>query len=837
MILRDYQCAAVAAVYDHLRARDDNPCVVIPTAGGKTPVIATICKDAVGLWNGRVLILAHVKELLEQAADKLNAICPEVRFGVYSAGLKRKDRTAPVIVAGIQSIWKRACEFDPFDLVIVDECVPAGTMIATPTGEVSVEALSPGDYVRHALGVGEILATVARPAADLVTLEFADGTTLTCTAGHPIFTACGWIAAGELERGALAFGVEDVRVLRDALPALEQDLGGRAGPGHEGAAVDAPAILLDLLLQEAQQPDERCGDKDQDASESDSERTSTESARRERTPVAGAAEVDVGGARCGLGGRVHRFDQVASSGRVADALQAGPGRSPAASGHRDRRPLPRLRVPAGAGSAEDRLPGGKRVVRVTHHERTSPVVVYNLQVAGHPSYFADGVLVHNCHLIPLEGDGMYRQFLDDARAVNPNLRVIGCTATPYRLKSGSICTPDGFLNHVCYEVGVRELIVQGYLCPLVTKAGINKPDVDRLHVHGGEYVAGEVEDLMDQDNLVEAACGEMVGYTGKRNAVLIFASGVKHGEHIVSVLKAAHGIDCGFVTGDTPVDKRDATLARFKAGELKYLCNVNVLTTGFDAPHIDCVALLRPTLSPGLYYQMVGRGFRLHASKANCLVLDFGGNVLRHGPVDQIRVKERDAGSGPAPAKECPECHAVVAAGYARCPECGFEFPPPERTKHEAKASEAGILSGQITTTKHAVRDVTYSVHTKRGANAAAPKSLRVDYKIGWHLWKSEWVCLEHDGFARQKAVAWWKKRSREPVPATAAEAVEIADAGGLASTTSITVRSVSGQEYDRITDYQLSPIPDLLPRSDGAGEIDFPFGANAAATEEEIPW
>lgn len=575
MILRDYQHAAVEAVYDHLRARDDNPCVVIPTAGGKTPVIATICKDAVGRWGGRVLVLAHVKELLEQTADKLRAVCPEVPFGVYSAGLKRRDRTEPVIVAGIQSVWKKACEFDPFNLVIVDEA----------------------------------------------------------------------------------------------------------------------------------------------------------------------------------------------------------------------------------------------------------------------------------HLIAPEGDGMYRQFLDDARTVNPQLRVIGCTATPYRLKSGSICTLEGILNHVCYEVGVRELIVRGYLCPLVSKAGQTRFDTSGLHARGGEFVADEVEDLMNQEALVRAACAEIAEATQARNACLIFASGVRHGRHIAEVLQREHGIACGFVCGETPTEERDATLARFKTGELKYLCNVNVLTTGFDAPHIDGVALLRPTLSPGLYYQMVGRGFRLHPSKANCLVLDFGGNVLRHGPVDRIKVKtaNRD-GTGEAPTKECPECHALIPAAYAACPECGHEFPPPEKQTHDAKASTAAVLSGQVTTETFPVHDVMFSVHTKRGAGDNAPKSLRVDYKIGWHRWKSEWVCLEHDGFARQKAVAWWKKRSREPVPATAAEAVEIANAGGLAATKSITVRSVSGEEYDRITDHELGPIPELLDRGEAhdAGDteplsedaLDFPFGFNVtAATEEEIPW
>ena len=121
LTLRPYQEDAKAAVYEHLRSRDDNPCVVVPTAGGKTPMMASICKDAVGLWNGRVLILAHVKELLEQTADKLQAVCPEVEFGIYSAGLKRRDTEHSVIVAGIQSVYRRACELDAFDLVMVDE--------------------------------------------------------------------------------------------------------------------------------------------------------------------------------------------------------------------------------------------------------------------------------------------------------------------------------------------------------------------------------------------------------------------------------------------------------------------------------------------------------------------------------------------------------------------------------------------------------------------------------------------------------------------------------------------------------------------------------------------
>jgi DNA repair protein RadD len=235
-----------------------------------------------------------------------------------------------------------------------------------------------------------------------------------------------------------------------------------------------------------------------------------------------------------------------------------------------------------------------------------------------------------------------------------------------------------------------------------------------------------------------------------------------------------------------------------------------VLTTGFDAPHIDCVALLRPTMSPGLYCQQVGRGFRLAPGKSDCLVLDFGGNVLRHGPVDALRVTDRDEREGgEAPAKECPQCQAVIAAGFATCPQCGFQFPPPEREKHEREASSAGVLSGQVTTTEYPVREVYYAVHQKRGAPPDAPKTLRVEYEVGLNRYHKEWVCFEHTGFARSKAEAWWRARSHLPVPSTAAEACRLACAGVLAPVTHITVRTVAGDDFERITDWKLGPKPE----------------------------
>jgi DNA repair protein RadD len=235
---------------------------------------------------------------------------------------------------------------------------------------------------------------------------------------------------------------------------------------------------------------------------------------------------------------------------------------------------------------------------------------------------------------------------------------------------------------------------------------------------------------------------------------------------------------------------------------------------------------------------MVGRGFRLCPGKTDCLVLDYGGNVLRHGPVDQINADvEKEKGTGEAPMKECPSCHEYVLAAAAVCPQCGHEFPPRAKAKHEAKASEQGILTGQATETTYAVRSVHYSVHVKRDAPADHPRTLRVEYEIGWKWHQSEWICLEHPAgsYARGKAHAWWSLRSNLPAPETIDEAVEIARAGGLAPTLSITVRTVAGEKYARIVNYQLGDKP--LGVDPGDADETGLAAAPMGVADEDIPF
>jgi DNA repair protein RadD len=419
----------------------------------------------------------------------------------------------------------------------------------------------------------------------------------------------------------------------------------------------------------------------------------------------------------------------------------------------------------------------------------------------------DFIIPDEAHGIPPDGDGRYQTFIGDCRKINPNVRIAGLTATPFRMTTGLICTPGGILNSICYEIGVRELIAQGFLCPLVSKNGDIEVDRSQLHIRGGEYVPSEVEALFNVDDVVLPACQEIVARTRDRKKVLIFTAGIEHGLHVCNVLESL-GQDVAFVTGEMSPSARDAIIERFPTDDRKYLVNVKVLTTGYDCPNIDCVVLLHSTLSPGLFYQECGRGFRLHPSKRDCLILDFGGNIDEHGPIDLLTVKSKKRGQKTgAPVKECPQCDGVIACGYAHCPHCGFEFPPAEKQLHDTTASSGQIISVDE---PHVVDSVHYSVHHKKGNKDATP-SMRVDYEIAPGEFQSEWVCLEHRGKARQKARQWWKERSDLPVPETVEEAVSLARCGALAASEAILVRTTAGKKFGQIMKHELGQKPSEL--------------------------
>lgn len=505
MQLRNYQQQAVNALWGHIREREDNPVLVLPTGAGKGVILAQMARDVIS-WGGRMAIVSHVKELLQQTAGNITAMAPEIPVGVYSAGLGKKEMGYAVTVAGIQSCYDKAEEFGQLDIIAIDEA----------------------------------------------------------------------------------------------------------------------------------------------------------------------------------------------------------------------------------------------------------------------------------HRIPQEGEGMYRTFLQAARGANNSVRLVGLTATPYRTGSGLIAKPENLLNTIAFDVGVRQLIAEGWLSPLKSKVSLESVDTSKVGVRGGEFIQSDLQAaMMGDQELVVKACLEIAQKTQDRKSVLVFATGIDHAQMISRFLRDIEGDDVTReIYGDTPTEERAKNIADFRAGAFKYLVNVDVLTTGFDAPNVDCVAVLRPTMSPGLWVQMVGRGFRLSHGKVDCLVLDFGRNLMRHGPVDRIMISDAKEGGQREESdnwKECPNCQEVVPRGCEVCPDCGTAIPVKKREiKHDATAGGESPLAEP-----EPPRTIYYSKHIKKGSMPGHPATLKVTYCFGMTE-VHEFVCFEHQWFARDKAVAWWRARSDEPPPVTVDGALNLIKQSGL---------------------------------------------------------
>lgn len=395
----------------------------------------------------------------------------------------------------------------------------------------------------------------------------------------------------------------------------------------------------------------------------------------------------------------------------------------------------------------------------------------------------DLVIVDEAHLIPRDASTMYGKFLADMRQINPALKIIGFTATPYRLDSGMLHKGDGAVfDGIAYEMTILEAVQQGYLSEVVPKQPKTQLDVTGVGSYGGEFIQKELERAVDVDEITSAAVDEIVAHGQARGSWLIFCSGVGHAEHVRDAIRE-RGISCETVTGETPPAERDRIIGAFKSGALRAITNMSVLTTGFDAPGTDLIAALRPTKSAGLWVQMVGRGTRLASGKDDCLLLDFAGNCKRHGPIDRIKVGQPGEGSeGEAPVKTCPECSTIVAAAARVCPQCDHEFPAP-KPKIAPEAGTDAVLSTQIRDTWCDVDEVSYARHTKLGGI----DSMRVEYHCGM-VRHREWICFEHTGYARQKAVSWWNRRAPgQPAPTTIADALEAAP--GLPTPRRIAVR------------------------------------------------
>jgi DNA repair protein RadD len=358
----------------------------------------------------------------------------------------------------------------------------------------------------------------------------------------------------------------------------------------------------------------------------------------------------------------------------------------------------------------------------------------------------DLVIIDECHLVNHREAGDYRTFIASLMKINPALRVIGLTATPFRLGHGLITDKPAMFDALLEPVSIEELIYKGFLAPLRSKHTKEKLDVSGVRKRGGEYIESELQAAVDTDEKNRSVVDEVISMAGDRKAWLFFCTGVAHAHHVAKVL-LEKGIQAACVTGDTPKKERERILTDFKAGRLRALTNANVLTTGFDYPDIDLIAMLRPTLSPSLYVQMAGRGMRPKSHTDHCMVLDFAGVVATHGPITAVQPpkKPKPGQEGEAPVKACPECHELVHPRVEICPCCGHQFPIAQKKLQLRNDDIMGLDGAEMHVTEWRWR--------KHISRTSGKEMLAVSYYGGLSDPAIvEYFPVRHEGYAGQKA-------------------------------------------------------------------------------------
>ena len=392
--------------------------------------------------------------------------------------------------------------------------------------------------------------------------------------------------------------------------------------------------------------------------------------------------------------------------------------------------------------------------------------INNAMIFGH----RDIIFIDEAHLVSQEESSMYLTFLATMKLINPKLKIIGMTATPFRMGQGLI-TDDGIFTDIIHDLtgvdGFNRLIADDYLSPLIPLRTKTELDVSNVGMRNHEFIPGQLQSAVDKQEITYAGLQELVNAGSDRKSWLIFSSGIEHAEHIAAML-TSFGVDCAAVHSKQKSEYNDSAIKAFKSGNLRSIVNFSKLTTGFNHPDIDLIGDFRPTMSIPLHIQKLGRGTRPAPGKENCMVLDFGRNVPRLGPInDPIIPHKKGEKQGDIPIKICDHCGAYNHISARICCNCGEEFE--FKVKIVAKPGTDAILRSDLPVVEtFDVQKVIYAAHNKIGS----PTSMKISYFTGMQMF-NEWMLLEHGGLMGKKARDLWRQMHKSEPPPTVTEALK----------------------------------------------------------------
>lgn len=382
----------------------------------------------------------------------------------------------------------------------------------------------------------------------------------------------------------------------------------------------------------------------------------------------------------------------------------------------------------------------------------------------------DLIFIDEAHLVNQDEASMYLEFIKIMKAINPNVKIIGMTATPFRMGQGYI-TDGGLFTDIIHDyTGIdkfNKLIDEGFLCPLIPKRTKTELDISNVGIAKGDYVAKQLQKAVDIEEITFRGLQELVEQGYNRRSWLIFASGIDHAEHIAQML-LNFGVQCAAVHSKQTDEYNDKAINAFLNFELQAISNFGKLTTGFDHPGIDLIGMFRPTLSIPLWVQMLGRGTRPFEGKENCLVLDFARNTPRLGPInDPVIPRKKGEKVGDAPIKICEACGTYNYASARTCCNCGAEFEFKVKIVEKAGIEEL-IRSDAPIVEKY---NVDYVIYARQENRDNKPPYIRATYFCGMLAFKQN-VFPEHHGLAKKMFRDWWRQRHTIEPPPTVNEAL-----------------------------------------------------------------
>lgn len=695
--LRDYQRRALDETRVLARNGHRAVCIVLPTGGGKSVLVTAAIESHLTKGGKGVVVVVHRLELVRQMAAHLRNRLPHDDVGLIVPGADASPH-APVQVSTIQTLLARGIT-PPASLLVFDECFPAGTLI----GDRPIESLRPGDLVRafdhhsHRVVTRRVLRAARRPApATLITLR-TGGYSLTCTPDHPIYTRTrGYVRAEaladaeeillSLDRAVL--GVPETSTDCDAhrTSAMAQSSGGLLlGRVSDGAAEslarsgDGPDQPTACQCADADaEPDAQLGGAGEDGPHAAHDRAPAGDPGGQWPGADHTADVAPSSTRSPMGAGAHARRACPATSRDAEVLPPGPGSSNGAPGDRGRWGEPRGTESPSRRCAKGQLLAWVRLDGAPVHEPhgadgPGDGFVYNLEVEEHHNYFANGFLVHNCHHYVADE---WQKF----HAAYAGVFTIGLTATPERMDGRPLGDMfDGLVVGAHYS----ELLAGGHLVPCTTYA----PET-------GEKLASGVA-LDPVDAYLKFAGGER-GF--------LFTNRVDTAE-LLAKRFCEVGVPAAAISERTPKGDRARIMAEFKAGDLRLLTNVAVLTEGVDVPDAAVCVLASPCSHQGGFLQKVGRVLRPAPGKTHARLIDLVGAVFSHGLPTEDRAYNLDGDEGISreadaiPAlSTCQACGCVYPAGR-KCPACGFApaYEPPTVVVHNIALRE--VYAGKLTPT------------------------------------------------------------------------------------------------------------------------------------------